>query len=66
MELPEAGPLLEIMIEGYDVGGGGGRPLGNDTAEVLSALVWHEGRDDRGWLTLCVPPGPPTLEIIGR
>ena len=55
MESPEAGPLLDIGIES----------LGNDTAEALiieSALVWHEGRDDRGWLTLCVPPGP-TLEI---
>ena len=31
--------------------------------ESLEVLLWQQGRDDRGWLILCVPPGPH-LEII--
>ena len=31
--------------------------------ESPEALLWQQGRDDRGWLILCVPPGPH-LEII--
>ena len=54
MDSPESGPLLEITL--MDLPGSG-------TAEPLRALLWQEGRDDRGWLILCVPPGP-TLEII--
>ena len=31
--------------------------------ESPEVLLWQQGRDDRGWLILCVPPGPH-LEII--
>ena len=31
--------------------------------ESPEVLLCQQGRDDRGWLILCVPPGPP-LEII--
>ena len=31
--------------------------------ESPEVLLWQQGRDDRGWLILCVPPGP-RLEII--
>ena len=54
MESLEAGPLLEITL--MDLPGSG-------TAEPLRAFLRQEGRYDRGWLILCVPPGP-TLEII--
>ena len=54
MESLEAGPLLEITL--MDLPGSG-------TAEPLRARLRQEGRYDRGWLILCVPPGP-TLEII--
>ena len=31
--------------------------------ESPEVLLWQQVRDDRGWLILCVPPGP-RLEII--
>ena len=31
--------------------------------ESPEVLLWQQGRDDRGWLILCVPSGP-RLEII--
>ena len=35
-----------------------GWPPGSGATETLEVLLRHQGRDDRSWLILCLPPGP--------